>query len=524
MKLLCCIGSFLISIGLFGQIENFDINNLRFSQEQGKSLFDGDFDVDGVYDKETNALLFYASQIWIGGISPNAQLLLFYDKYSSNSGIRAGQFNNTGGKSIFKVSKAEIDNHKANFGQSGYSMPDGIRNWPTQSTSYLGEKVKMAPYVDADNNGSYNPSAGDYPDIIGDLAMYMILNDEFAQTSLGAELHYMIYAFQGEGNDYLSNSVFVSVRVQSRAPRQASNVFVGAWTDFDLGNPTDDYLGTDTNSRVLYCYNDGNFDSPTAQFNAFGENPPATGIKGVCLPLERSVIYNTSAAVPANSHPSTAIDHYNYMRGRWRDGSQFFSGGSGHQSTTSPTQEAKYLFDGDPVANTGWHEKGEGFVGSDKSGVLVSLPNENATYGLNFDQTFTYIYGRSPKNNSTNLGSIPELIASLDSAEQFLINNYKNHPFLGNSLRCEEVGVGIKEHSSFAVALYPNPSSDVINLSSDKKLSQLRVISASGQVVLNQELSGQSIRIDVSHLNAGIYLVNLVSEDGSQASRRFVVE
>ena len=522
MKLFALFCSLFLSLAVFGQVEEFDINNLVFSQSQGQSLFSEGTNNFSVTDKNSNAPLIFNAQIWLGGKGPNGELSIFFDTFNSSGNLSAGQINGTNPKSIFKVTKAEIDNHKINFAQSGYTMPAGIKDWPTQSSTYLGEKVEMAPYVDVDNNGVYNPSGGDYPNIIGDQVIYMIINDESSETSIKAEIHYMIYGFQGMGNDYLSNSFFVSARIHNRGTTLLSEAAMGMWADFDLGDPRDDYMGTDTIARVLYAYNANNQDQSGGGNIGFGENPPAVGLKSVCLPMNRSHVYINGLGAIGN--PNNAIGHYGYLTGRWLDGTDVVRGGLGHEASTSSREKTRYLFDGNPLANTGWHEKGEGLAGDDKKGLLINRTNETDTYGIGYDQTFTYIFGKSPQNNSTNLESIPELIASLDSAEQFLINNYKNHPFLGNSLRCEEVGVGIKEHSSFAVALYPNPSSDVINLSSDKKLSQLTVISASGQVVLNQELSGQNTRIDISSFDEGIYLVNLVSEDGSQANRRFVVE
>ena len=41
----------------------------------------------------------------------------------------------------------------------------------------LGQAPYLAPFVDVDYDGLYNPALGDYPDVMGDQAIFFIFND-----------------------------------------------------------------------------------------------------------------------------------------------------------------------------------------------------------------------------------------------------------------------------------------------------------------------------------------------------------
>jgi hypothetical protein len=38
----------------------------------------------------------------------------------------------------------------------------------------------LLPFADVNNNGIYDPSYGDYPNVLGDEALYLMYNDKFA--------------------------------------------------------------------------------------------------------------------------------------------------------------------------------------------------------------------------------------------------------------------------------------------------------------------------------------------------------
>lgn len=72
-----------------------------------------------------------------------------------------------------------------------------------------------------------------------------------------------------------------------------------------------------------------------------------------------------------------------------------------------------------------------------------------------------------------------------------------------------------KQISSFEV--YPNPTRDYIHLSIDTEISELRIYSSNGQLIY--QIYGNQTDINVSKLNSGIYMVQVVNENGVSQSK-----
>ena len=80
---------------------------------------------------------------------------------------------------------------------------------------------------------------------------------------------------------------------------------------------------------------------------------------------------------------------------------------------------------------------------------------------------------------------------------------------------------GISENS-ISAKVYPNPTSGDITLEGES-LSHVRIVNAYGQTVYNAKVEGEQVRIDLSHMAKGIYMMHIEANDG-QAVRKIVVE
>ncbi len=79
---------------------------------------------------------------------------------------------------------------------------------------------------------------------------------------------------------------------------------------------------------------------------------------------------------------------------------------------------------------------------------------------------------------------------------------------------------------SFAVSnvkLYPNPTSNVLNIESVDTIQNIAIFNVLGQEVVNKSTNESSIRLDVSGLNAGVYVVKTII-DGKVSSTKFIKE
>ncbi len=80
---------------------------------------------------------------------------------------------------------------------------------------------------------------------------------------------------------------------------------------------------------------------------------------------------------------------------------------------------------------------------------------------------------------------------------------------------------GIGENS-ISAKVYPNPTSDGITLEGEN-LSHIRIVNTYGQTVYNAKVKGEQVRIDLSNMAKGIYMMHIEAV-GGQAVRKIVVE
>lgn len=71
------------------------------------------------------------------------------------------------------------------------------------------------------------------------------------------------------------------------------------------------------------------------------------------------------------------------------------------------------------------------------------------------------------------------------------------------------------------VRLYPNPTSDVLNLSANQAISHVVVYNLLGQKVLEKSLNDTEVQLDVSTLKSGVYTIQ-TSSDHSKENLRFI--
>lgn len=89
---------------------------------------------------------------------------------------------------------------------------------------------------------------------------------------------------------------------------------------------------------------------------------------------------------------------------------------------------------------------------------------------------------------------------------------------------CDCADVSVQNEEISRINLYPNPSSDkILNISASQQISEIRVYNIIGTQTdlfdLNTKHTDRS-RIDLTHLNDGLYIVNVRLENGNVISRR----
>lgn len=76
---------------------------------------------------------------------------------------------------------------------------------------------------------------------------------------------------------------------------------------------------------------------------------------------------------------------------------------------------------------------------------------------------------------------------------------------------CTSVG---EIYDSFIVSISPNPAGDFISVKSDAIVSNVSIFSAVGKKMVDQNVSGNSAKLNISRLPAGIYMMKVKSDKG----------
>ena len=268
----------------------------------------------------------FAGAIWIGGTDVNGQLRVSAARYrqvgqdyftgplkafGSDKGNTTSEMCTKYDKH-FPVTKDEVIRFRSwwravqsNNTQllqdvyAGYEVPDDIKNWPGNNTEpdYM---PTLAPFWDENEDGIYNPDDGDYPfydldkivpcgttpdkrrpRLYGDATLWWVYNDrgnihtESKGASIGMEIQAQYFAFAT--NDELNNMTFGNYALINRSTYTLQDTYFGVWTDADLGDHADDYVGTDVNRGLGYLYNGDEMDGD-GNGKTYGAQPPAIGV------------------------------------------------------------------------------------------------------------------------------------------------------------------------------------------------------------------------------------------------------
>ena len=415
----------------------------------------------------------------------------------------------------WKVSKAEIEYHKAQYANPSYVMPWAIANWPAHGRAEYGESAELAPYKKVSKSDTYNPAFGDYPLIRGDEAVFFMTNDAFdahtesGGTPLKVDILGMAYAFNSS-DPALQNTIFLSYDIRNRSNINYKDFYFGFFTDFDIGYANDDYIGCDTSLNLMYGYNGFEIDG-NGQIWAYGENPPAQGAMFLNQKMSAFVYHNNNNSPTGD--PRYAVEYYNMLRAIWKDGMPVTYGGNGYNPGS--TDYTNFMFSGDPINKTGWTEftPDPGVPGSlpnapdDRRGMMSAGPFDLPAGGkLTVDVALPFARDYGSKNGN---------LASLALLKQFAaeIQEY----FEGNILGIVETG------RAPSLRVYPNPSNGQFTIESEKIIELIEVYDLLGKKVFTGAPKTETTQIN-TQLPKGLYIYRAVLEDRSVCSGKIVVQ
>ncbi len=106
-------------------------------------------------------------------------------------------------------------------------------------------------------------------------------------------------------------------------------------------------------------------------------------------------------------------------------------------------------------------------------------------------------------------------VVSVETTYTFIAT--EDRVLIANFLFTEGIG-----ENNISANVYPNPTSSEITLEGEG-LNHVRIVNAYGQTVYNAKVEGEQIRIDLSNVAKGIYMMHIEAE-GGQTVRKIVVE
>lgn len=551
---------------------DLDINNVR-----ARIMINGDrwWDLVGssLYEIPVGSgkKPFFAGAFWFGGVDQTSNLAVAAQTYrQSGSDFWPGPINNATVDvsastcllydQIWKITRDEV----LNFRNNGIATP-AIMNWPGNGDPALNETQFLAPFVDVNSDGAYNYLDGDYPAydfgtslpmesrLNGDQTLWWVFNDvgnihaeSSSTSSLGIEVQAQAFAFCATSSD-INNVTFYSYKIINRSSNTYSNCYAGIWTDPDLGNYGDDFVGCDVSRSLGFVYNgDSNDDGTTG----YGLIPPAAGVQilqglwadsldGVDndyngqtdevneqSKMSRFVCYENSFTSYGN--PTLALHYYNYLKGIWKDNTPINYGGNGFHSSTINTSfmfpdssDVNWVGTNGVVPTFAWSEMNTNGSASNVPGdrrFLHSLGPVTMPPGQVQFILMSALWARAASGDQ--LSSLANLKVTADSIQAFFDRNFTQYP---------SCFTGIAEVTDNAlIELYPSITNQYIQirfLDAKQNTGQIKSVSifdSTGKKVLFYENGFE--KLSVTALQSGVYFAKVITSKGNSIAKRFIVE
>jgi hypothetical protein len=548
-----------LAAGLNSQTQAYlDINNVKALILNRSDMFWNPATGQAQYEVPKNSGMHcnFANSVWIGGFDGGGQLKMAgmtyrqsgFDFWPGPLTVATATIDNATSNNfdkVWKVTTTDINLFLTAFANGSvtantFTPAADILSWPGNGNISLGYAQQLAPFVDVDNDGTYNPYNGDYPKIKGDQMIFYIVNDKKAAhtetqgVALGIEMHVSAYAYNCPAllaaYPELNNTTFYNYRIFNRSSFTHNQTMAGVWSDASIGNDQDDYVGCDPALDIAYAYNADNVDDPKPGILPYGSYPPIVSyqmLKGPFAdpmdgidnnhdgntdePLEDTrfnnfMYYNNNVGPfpPQTTNPAIAIHYYNYMKSYWKDGSPLKGDSTGYLfGNSSPA--VPFAFPGNPQTSSGWTEYSKNNIAGDRRFIIGNGPFKFLP-GAVFDMEFSVL--ATFDSSSTGHKNIAKM-----KTQNAAIKNFYNS---NNTPSCLSIPTSIKEKAdqTLDISILPNPASDFVLIRSSNSLigAEVSIYNNIGQRILSDKINNASYKIDLRDLASGIYVVEVRNE------------
>jgi hypothetical protein len=545
----CCVQIAMAQMPFFTR-DSVDINNITAGV-----MVHGDMFWDPALGEPTCSFpahaathINFASALWMSGYDGGGQLHVAAQTYRQkgndywpgplNASAMVTYATSTDWAKIWKVNRIDIQYFQSISTHTTTNTPSAILTWPAKGNANaqgnagapLTIATDMAPFVDLNHNGIYEPLLGDYPDVPGDQALWWVFSDngpthdESAGRPLGVEVHAMAYAYK-RGTP-IDNVIYYDYNVINRSANSYHNFRMGLFDDVDLGYAFDDFIGFDSTHRMGIDYNGSNDDGAAGghPVNSYGANIPIVGVSMIILPGDDLIAhthvpagsfmyYNNDFSVYGNPSEDTEYNHL--LRSSFRTGVHLkndFAGPGVPSTGYGAGADCDYVFTGDPSVSTQWSECVSNNLPGDRRFIITS--ND---FTLAPAATQQVVMALLAVNPAANNGCPFSGFAGIESLADTAWNVFYNPPApIPPTAVTNLPGAGFK--------IYPNPAKDrlIMETPYNSPGENITVYNTMGQQVNIKLLeNGQKRSLDISGLPAGLY--NILYRNGSfQTTAMFV--
>ncbi|MCB9170559.1 MAG: T9SS type A sorting domain-containing protein [Flavobacteriales bacterium] len=412
---------------------------------------------------------------------------------------------------VWPMDKGTVWDHNAHWNDPGYVPSYPIAAWPGDGDAGNDEPATLAPYLDANSDGVFDPSSGDIPLFRGDAAVYQVSSDQrtAAWTGLppmGVDVHAMTYVCNDSPSDTNYQVMYEHYRVVNRSSETYDTLWLASRTDTDIGGSSDDYVGCDTVLNMAFGYNGDAIDE-TGYAQGYGEHPPAQGLVALNADLHAFAPIGGSVS----SDLTNAVTYYNYAIGLHADGSPMVD-----LLTNAVTH---YRYPGDPNDPSQWSEQSAMNAPGDRRFIASYGPWYNVAPGDTICLDLAFVFAQDTLGD--NLSSVTLLKQRAAAVRAW----YDQHATACNTY----IPLAVPDHPSGpapSITLRPNPTTGPITLGGAvQEVEQVRVRDLLGQVVLARPVTPaqERITLDLGDLASGTYLVELIAPRTQEALRVVVM-
>ncbi len=493
------------------------------------------------YPKASGKHVGFAGGLWVGGYDTQGQLRVAANTYRQSgndywqgpvgaNGV-TDPFTQAEWNKIWKVSRAEITAAVAATASGQIAtVPAAVKGWPARGNldavgangALLTDLIygpsslmPYAPFVDVNNNGTYDWQAGDYPDLRGgDQILWQMYSDAGGtKTSTGtASIPLQIgLAAWAYNRGTVADNIQVYEYTLTNRGGQLDSAVVGFFADLDIGVATNEYIGFDSTRRLGYNYNATTTDG-TGQGNSYGSQIPSAGLAllrvvgdaplaGVKVPAGAFTYFVNGGGFPSDiQDPTTGLEFYRYMTGLKRSGAPFTR--DFLQLNGPPT---RFLYDGNPSVGGTWSEC---FVNNAAGDRRFLLSASAFTFPANSSRTIALALLAAP-----NAGGCPTVsLTGLQQTADTAIKLYDNPPpFVPNS-------IAQLPANEPTLRLFPNPAGDLLFIHSSRASTEARIeiVDLTGRTLdVRVERTTNGFQISTARLPGGVYAVRLTDTNGS---------